>query len=289
MLKKLLFPYRAGRKAVNLIAMLLVSVYTLFAPAIAHADLIFIFSTEGEVHVMENGWPSDKVDSVKLECQYYPYTNLEEELMPKTSMSIWPCQRGECPFDLELATADGSASCHWVIHTPDGVTISYPWMPEAMVFEDVYIDIATGAITVNPTPPATSTSDPIATSYKGLPVLPRISTFLAALILTWLIEVPAIFLMVRYVFRPGYGDTKRLLGVGLLATLLTLPVAWYALPFIRLVITLTPWGYIALVETLVVAVEAWIFARLLSIPVWKAVLVSLLANGLSFLVGLAVL
>jgi hypothetical protein len=43
------------------------------------------------------------------------------------------------------------------------------------------------------------------------------------------------------------------------------------------------------VETLVVIVEALIFERLLRIPVWKAAVVSLLANGLSFLVGLAVL
>jgi hypothetical protein len=54
-------------------------------------------------------------------------------------------------------------------------------------------------------------------------------------------------------------------------------------------LTLDPWVYAVLVETLVVAVEAFLFACLLRITAWKAALVSVLANGLSFLVGLVVL
>jgi len=288
------------RKAVNLIAILVVSVYILSWPAIVHANPIVVYEIQGKVHVMENGLPSDKVDSVELVCEYSIFTAVlvveedgttqaEGQDIPKTSTNSWPCQHGECPFDTMLQTGGGPVRCKWVVNTPSGSTMNYQWTPRGVEFKDVYLDIATGIITVNPIPPATSTPAPTATSPKGLQVLPNLDTFLAALILAWLVEVPTIFLMLRYVFRPGYEDTKRLLGVGLLATLVTLPVAWYALPFIQLVLTLTPWVYIALVETMVVAVEAWIFARLLRIPMWKAALVSLLANGLSFMVGLAVL
>lgn len=287
MLRPQFFSHRAARKAVNLIAMLLMSMYALSASAIAHANPIIVWPIQGKVHIMGNGLPSDKVDFVSLLCKYSTFEDeivryvteegetilerMERREIPHTSSLIVFCQRGECPFKGQLETGGEPVSCIWVVRTPDGATINYPWTPKRVEFEEVYIDIATGAIT------------------NDLPVWPGLRTFLAALILAWLVEVPAIFLMLRYIFRPRYEDTKRLLGVGLLATLVTFPLAWYALPFIRLAITLTPWMYIALVETLVVVVEAWIFVRLLRIPVWKAALVSLLANGLSFLVGLAVL
>jgi hypothetical protein len=287
---------RAARKAVRLAAALLVSVWVLPGWAIAHADPVFLWTLQGTVYVTENGFPSTKVSSVELSCQYqvFEWVVVQDEKtgeikpaggrnVDKTSTSSWPCQRGECPFKEELETGGGTVACNWAVRTPGGATISYPWTPKGAGPEEVRIDIAGGASAASPSSPGPA-------SRHSLPIaLPGPGAFLVALILAWLVEVPVVFLMLRYVLRPRYEDTKRLLGVAFLATLVTLPLAWYTLPFIRLVLTLNPWVYAALVETLVVAVEAFLFAWLLHITAWKAALVSMLANGLSFLIGLAAL
>lgn len=108
--------------------------------------------------------------------------------------------------------------------------------------------------------------------------------FLLALLLTWLIELPVLFLLARVILRlPGVSNA-RLLAAGLVVSLLTLPVLWFVWPL------LFPAGYsIWLGEGLVWLVEALLYRWLLRIRLSEALLISLLLNGLSFLVGLVVL
>lgn len=108
--------------------------------------------------------------------------------------------------------------------------------------------------------------------------------FLLALLLTWLIELPVLFLLARVILRlPGVSNA-RLLAAGLVVSLLTLPVLWFVWPL------LFPAGYsIWLGEGLVWLVEALLYRWLLRIRLSEALLISLVLNGLSFLVGLVVL
>jgi hypothetical protein len=116
---------------------------------------------------------------------------------------------------------------------------------------------------------------------------PNITKFLTALLLTWLIEVPVLFVVARTILKPRYTDTKRLLLAGIVASLITLPCAWYVLPFILVVV---PVGfYIGTVETLVIVAEAWMYTRFLPLRMKQTLPVSILANVLSFLVGLLLL
>jgi hypothetical protein len=197
-----LYPRRAVHKAVGLAVMLLASTYALFGLAIAHADPIILWTLLGKVYVTENGFPSLNVSSVELSCQYQVFEMVvvsdpkigkfgpaEGRMIDKTSTSSWPCQRGECPFREELETGGGTVSCNWVVRTPKGATINCPWTPKGAGPEEVRIDIASGAAT--PTP-----GSPAAVPHSGSPIaLAGLSSFLTALLLAWLIEVPVVFLM----------------------------------------------------------------------------------------------
>ncbi len=104
--------------------------------------------------------------------------------------------------------------------------------------------------------------------------------FLIALVLTLLIELPVLWVLARGVFRLRTASTRRLLAVGALGSLLTLPVLWFVLPAF-----LSPAVAIALGEALAVGVEALLLWRLLPARPLVAVILSLVANLASFLLG----
>ena len=107
--------------------------------------------------------------------------------------------------------------------------------------------------------------------------------FLIALPATLLLELPALFLLVRYVFKRGDISTGRLLFVGTIATVLTLPYVWFVIPaFIRF----KYWIYVA--ELFAVAAEGIIYSVLLRMRMRSALLVSLVANTISYLTGLLI-
>jgi hypothetical protein len=107
-----------------------------------------------------------------------------------------------------------------------------------------------------------------------------LTPWLLAFALTQAIEVPlyAVFLKLPWRLRcaAAFG-----------ASALTHPYVWFILPPL-LVPKLGYWGYVALVEVLVVIVEAAVFLCL-GVPRRRAFLVALAANALSFLAGLLLL
>lgn len=143
---------------------------------------------------------------------------------------------------------------------------------------EVRLDLPVSAIPLaNATPSSpTAPSLPVFQSFER--------RFLLALLLTWLIEIPILFVLVRYVFKVRQVSVWRILGVGLLASALTLPYLWFLLPSI-----LTTASGIYLGEILVFLVEALLYRWLLGMSYPKALLLSFIVNAISFLLGLFLL
>ncbi len=123
---------------------------------------------------------------------------------------------------------------------------------------------------------------------KNHNIFSSLAMFLLSLLLALLVEVLALFISTRYIFKLNDVETKNVLLVGCIATLVTYPCLWYIAPH---VLSLIPIGYIAYVcigEGMVILVEAAIYAGLLKTGMKYALLFSFLANALSFLAGLVV-
>lgn len=105
--------------------------------------------------------------------------------------------------------------------------------------------------------------------------------FLVALCETWLVEVPLLFLLVRYIIKANDLSVARIVGTGLLATALTLPYLWFVLPpYVNA-------AYYPLIgEAMVIAVEAVVFFLLLRVKPATAVFLSLVVNASSFAIGM---
>lgn len=105
--------------------------------------------------------------------------------------------------------------------------------------------------------------------------------FLVALCETWLVEVPLLFLLVRYIIKANDLSIARIVGTGLLATALTLPYLWFVLPpYVNA-------AYYPLIgEAMVIAVEAVVFFLLLRVKPAAAVFLSLVVNASSFAIGM---
>jgi hypothetical protein len=105
--------------------------------------------------------------------------------------------------------------------------------------------------------------------------------FLFALSLTWLVEVPLLFLLVRYIARRSDISAARIIGTALLATALTLPYLLFVLP---------PYVdaayYILIGELFVIVIEAVVFYLLLKVRPAAAVFLSLAVNVCSYAIGL---
>ena len=105
--------------------------------------------------------------------------------------------------------------------------------------------------------------------------------FLVALCETWLVEIPLLFLLVRYIVKITDLSVARIVGTGLLATALTLPYLWFVLPpYVDAAF------YPLIGESLVIAVEAVIFFLLLRVKPAVAGFLSLVINISSFVLGM---
>ena len=126
---------------------------------------------------------------------------------------------------------------------------------------------------------ATPSASPI-----GLPTgRPLEVAFLLALLLTWLVEVPVVWLLARYAIKLRQVTNAQIIVASLLATTLTLPYLWFvATPLLPAGMAL--W----LGEAFVFAVELLLYRWLLRCSWPQAALLSLAANALSLLVGLVV-
>ena len=114
---------------------------------------------------------------------------------------------------------------------------------------------------------------------------PLVAAWLAAFVLTLLIEIPVFALVARLLGRKDAGRAPlwRLLLAGAAGTCVTHPLLWFVWP--RLFGDYS--AYIVSGELLVAAIEAgtfYLIARPIRLP--TAIAASFLANGLSFFVGL---
>lgn len=106
-----------------------------------------------------------------------------------------------------------------------------------------------------------------------------------ALALSIAIELPVVLglaLGLRWIPR---ARLRRLLLVGVAATLLTHPFAWHGLPGLREVLPLF-WARALLVEGLVAVVEGLLYARLLGLRLARGQALGWAANATSFGLGL---
>ena len=104
--------------------------------------------------------------------------------------------------------------------------------------------------------------------------------FLIALLCTLVIEVPILFVLIRYGFKLKEIRTAEILFVGSIASILTLPYLWFVLP---------PYAdsrsYLLVAEAIAFIAEAIIYNRLLYIRIDVSLILSLAANMASFLAG----
>jgi hypothetical protein len=105
------------------------------------------------------------------------------------------------------------------------------------------------------------------------------SEFLVSLGATLALEVPVVYLFVRFLCNKKL-QSLRVILVAILASVLTLPYLWFILPpFVDARL------YLWYGEAFVILVEACLFLWLLGVRVWFALLLALCANLFSFFVG----
>lgn len=105
-------------------------------------------------------------------------------------------------------------------------------------------------------------------------------SFLYSLFITLLIEVPVVFLIVRYLYKKF--EKWNIVFVGIISSTLTLPYFWFILPMYISDRTF----YILVGESIIILIEAFIYFRLLKLKIGQALFISLVANLASVLVGL---
>jgi hypothetical protein len=106
--------------------------------------------------------------------------------------------------------------------------------------------------------------------------------FLQALIFTEIVEISALLVLVRWVLtvKPKKLSSSKIIFVGFLASLATIPYLWYVLPWF-----LNLRHYIFLAELGIVMFEAFIYYQLLNIKIKDSFWISLICNSLSYFLG----
>ena len=107
--------------------------------------------------------------------------------------------------------------------------------------------------------------------------------FLKSLFLTLLIEIPLLFIFVKYIFKIRFSN-KKIFFAGLISSVLTLPYLWFVM---RAFINAN--YYIQIGELVVILIEALIYNQLLEIRFDKSFLMSLVINIISFALGILIL
>ncbi len=108
--------------------------------------------------------------------------------------------------------------------------------------------------------------------------------FLVSLLLTVVIEIPILLISLKWLFKEKKNSIGYIILAGFLASALTLPYLWFVLPpFIKLNY------YIYVGEILVFLIESLIYYKILSIKFSRALIISFVANLVSFLAGLILL
>ena len=105
--------------------------------------------------------------------------------------------------------------------------------------------------------------------------------FLVALLVTLIIEVPVLFLVLRYLFHDTRTPLTDIVSTGIITTALTLPYLRFVVPaFVHGI------SYYAAGEGGVLLAEALMMEWLFRQDFYHALIASTLANGCSFGIGL---
>jgi len=108
--------------------------------------------------------------------------------------------------------------------------------------------------------------------------------FLIALVFTILIEVPILFLLVRYVFDKDRAiNNLRIIAAGTFAQMLSLPYLWFVLPQ-----CIDSRYYLHVGEIIVVFIEAIFLNQMLGLSIKNAFIASFITNLASFTLGLLI-
>jgi hypothetical protein len=105
--------------------------------------------------------------------------------------------------------------------------------------------------------------------------------FLLALVLTLAVEVSAVLFLASFWIKKV--KISKIVFVSIFASTLTLPYLWFISPAY-----LSGIYYVIIGEIGVFLIETFMYYELLDIKLWKAALISLIANVLSIIVGLIV-
>ncbi len=115
---------------------------------------------------------------------------------------------------------------------------------------------------------------------------PVMSYFYLALLCTISIEL-GVLLIGAFVFkllkRTGW---KNVLKAGIIPSVITLPYAWIILSNVGMPWSILPFAFrVFLIEGIVIVIESYIIKRWLKIPTWQAIVLSALANIISYSIG----
>ncbi|MBI5152554.1 hypothetical protein HZA39_03400 [Candidatus Peregrinibacteria bacterium] len=103
--------------------------------------------------------------------------------------------------------------------------------------------------------------------------------FLISLLITLLLEVPIVFIFVKYIFREKI-RTKNILLTGFLASILTLPYVWFVIsPYVD------ARYYIIYSEIFAIITEALLYNQFINIKFHKSIAISIIANAASYFAG----
>jgi len=103
--------------------------------------------------------------------------------------------------------------------------------------------------------------------------------FLLALVTTWLLEIPVLILLLRYIFHRTSFSIISIAAAGALCTALTLPYLWFFLPAYLDVY------YIPVGELFVALTEALILNKVLKLDPRTALVCSFIMNFVSYFLG----
>jgi len=107
--------------------------------------------------------------------------------------------------------------------------------------------------------------------------------FLISLFATLIIEIPALFLLLRFLYKNKKISLRKIIFVGFVASALTLPYLWFVLP---------PYilsnYYVYFGEIFVFLIEVLIYNQLLELKFKDAIFISFICNLLSFVIGLII-
>jgi hypothetical protein len=107
------------------------------------------------------------------------------------------------------------------------------------------------------------------------------TSFFLALITAWIIEIPLLISLLKFVFHDKSHSFNEIISAGLLCNALSLPYLWFVIPQF-----LDGMWYILVGETFVILLEAMILIKILELKSWIAILCSITMNVTSFLLGL---